>query len=92
MTTRYREQGVLAKRLWSLRTKARLSRDSLAQSSGVSRHQLESLEQGRENNPTLRTLVGLAGALGVTPSDLIEGAGPDWWAAAPGNRVPRVTN
>jgi transcriptional regulator with XRE-family HTH domain len=77
MTTRYREQGVLAKKLWSLRTKARLSRDSLAQSSGVSRHQIESLEQGREDNPTLRTLVGLAGALGVPLSDLIDGPAPD---------------
>jgi transcriptional regulator with XRE-family HTH domain len=92
MTTRSREQGVLAKRLWSLRTKARLSRHSLAQESGVSRHQIESLEQGRENNPTLRTLVGLAGALGVTVGELTEGADPDWWAAAPGDKVPRVTN
>ena len=92
MTTRYREQGVLAKRLWALRTNARLSRDSLAQSSGLSRHQIEALEQGRENNPTLRTLVGLAGALGVTPGDLIDGAGPGWWAAAPGDGVRRSTN
>jgi transcriptional regulator with XRE-family HTH domain len=92
MTTRYREQGVLAKRLWSLRTKARLSRHALAQESRVSRHQIEALEQGREDNPTLRTLVGLAGALGVTLGDLTEGAGTGWWAAAPGDGVPRVTN
>jgi hypothetical protein len=34
---------------------------------------VQSLEQGRTSNPTLQTLLGLAGALRVTVNDLVEG-------------------
>jgi transcriptional regulator with XRE-family HTH domain len=39
----------------------------------VSEHLIQSLEQGRTANPTLQTLLGLAGAFGVTVSALLEG-------------------
>jgi transcriptional regulator with XRE-family HTH domain len=72
MTTRSREPGPFARRLVSLRGKARLSRDRLARLSGLSVHAVQSLEQGRAN-PTLRTVFRLAHGLGVTPTQLIEG-------------------
>jgi transcriptional regulator with XRE-family HTH domain len=73
MTTPSREPGPLARRLATLRWRACLSRDQLAKLSGVSAHIIQSLEQGRVGNPTLRTLLGLARGLGVTVGELIEG-------------------
>jgi len=57
----------------ALRNDAYLSRAELARRAGVSEDLVQSLEQGRTTNPTLATLLGLAGALGVTASDLIKG-------------------
>jgi transcriptional regulator with XRE-family HTH domain len=73
MTTRFREPGVLGCRLTALRTERYLSRAELARRAGVSEDLVQSLEQGRTANPRLQTLLGLAGALGVTVNDLIEG-------------------
>jgi transcriptional regulator with XRE-family HTH domain len=73
MTTRSREPGHLALRLTSLRRGAYLSRDQLAKRSGVSADLIQSLEQGRTANPTLRTVLRLARGLGVTGAELIEG-------------------
>ena len=73
MTTRSREPGPFARRLATLRWKARLSRDQLAKRSGVSVDLIHSLEQGRTANPTLRTVLRLARGLGVTGGELIEG-------------------
>ena len=81
MTTRSREPGAFARRLATLRWSACLSRDQLAERSGVSAGLIQSLEQGRAANPTLRTLLGLAQGLGVTVGELIEGpseAGDGW--------------
>ena len=75
MTTRHWEPGRFARTLARLRSKARLSREELARRAGVSIYLLDSLEQGRTANPTLKTLLGLAGALGVTVGELIEDAG-----------------
>jgi transcriptional regulator with XRE-family HTH domain len=58
--------------LASLRRRANLSRDELAQRSAISADTVQSLEQGRTANPTLRTLLGLAQGLGVTAAELIE--------------------
>jgi DNA-binding XRE family transcriptional regulator len=76
MTSRCRDQGVLGRRLWDLRLRASLSRRKLAQRTGVSRHLIESLEQGRTANPKLSTLLALAGGLGVRPAELVEGLSP----------------
>ena len=73
MTTRSREPGPFARRLASLRWRAGLGRDELAKVSGVSEHLVQSLEQGRTANPSLRTLRGLAQGLGVTVGELVEG-------------------
>jgi transcriptional regulator with XRE-family HTH domain len=73
MTTRSRGPGPFARRLASLRWRAHLSRDQLAELSGVSAGLIQSLEQGRTANPTLRTLLRLAKGLGVTGVELIEG-------------------
>ena len=73
MTTRSREPGPFARRLATLRWRACLSRDQLAKRSGVSADLIQSLEQGRAANPTLRTLLGLAQGLGVPGGELIEG-------------------
>jgi transcriptional regulator with XRE-family HTH domain len=64
MTTRHSVPGPFARRLASLRRRARLGRDQLAELSGVSAGLVQSLEQGRTANPTLRTLLGLAQGLG----------------------------
>ena len=72
MTVRHRNPGVLGGRLNALRNEAYLSREELARRAGVSEDLVQSLEQGRTANPRLLTLLGLAGALGVTASDLIK--------------------
>ena len=74
MTTRRREPGPLARTLSRFRSRAWLSRERLAELSGVSVDLVQSLEQGRTANPTLNTLVRLAGALGVTVGELIDDA------------------
>jgi transcriptional regulator with XRE-family HTH domain len=63
--------GPFATRLGLLRWRAGLSRDQLAKLSGVSEHLVQSLEQGRTANPSLRTLRGLAQGLGVTVGELV---------------------
>jgi transcriptional regulator with XRE-family HTH domain len=73
VTTRSREPGPFARRLATLRWSANLGRDELAELSGVSADLIQSLEQGRTANPTLRTLLGLAQSLGVAAAELIEG-------------------
>jgi transcriptional regulator with XRE-family HTH domain len=73
MTLRHRNPGVLGSRLNALRNDVCLSRAELARRAGVSEDLVQSLEQGRTTNPTLQTLLGLAGALGVTVNDLVEG-------------------
>ncbi len=65
MSTRHHEQGPLARRLSHLRWSACLSRSELAERAGISRHLVQSLEQGRIANPKLRTLLSLARALNV---------------------------
>ena len=85
LTTRHREPGRFARTLARLRSTARLSREELALRADVSIHLLHSLEQGRAANPTLKTLLGLADALGVTVGELIEDAGE----CSNGGIVPR---
>jgi transcriptional regulator with XRE-family HTH domain len=86
MTVRHRNPGVLGSRLTALRNDACLSRAELARRARVSEDLVQSLEQGRTTNPTLQTLLGMAGALRVTVNDLIQGVvmqsgdaeGPGW--------------
>jgi len=80
MTMRRREQGPLARRLTSLREQANVRRRDLAREAGISEDTLASLEQGRLDNPTLKTLVRLARVFGVPATDLIDGADESWWS------------
>ena len=69
MTMRHKGPGAFARRLASLRRRARLGRDQPAELSGVSAGLVQGLEQGRTANPTLRTLLGLGqGRVGRPPS------------------------
>jgi transcriptional regulator with XRE-family HTH domain len=75
--------------LVSLRWRANLGRGELAAAAGVSEHLIQSLEQGRTSNPKLKSVIGLARALGVTVGELVEGLseagdGPE----SGGNGVP----
>jgi transcriptional regulator with XRE-family HTH domain len=58
--------------LSSLRRQGHLSREQLAQRSGISADLIQSLEQGRTCNPTVKTLLGLAGSLNVPVIELID--------------------
>jgi transcriptional regulator with XRE-family HTH domain len=64
-----------ASNLVRLRGAADLSQEELAFRAAVHRTQISLLENGRRM-PRVHTLVCLAGALGVTPNDLLEGI--DW--------------
>jgi transcriptional regulator with XRE-family HTH domain len=77
MTSRRRDQGVLGRRLESLRHRADLTRCELGRLTGVSEHSIQNLEQGRADNPRLQTLLRLAGGLGVSLLALLEGLPPD---------------
>jgi transcriptional regulator with XRE-family HTH domain len=75
MTTQPGHKGPLARRLAGLRRTAHLRREELAERAGVSADLVQSLEQGRTGNPTLRTLLRLAAALSISVAGLVEGVG-----------------
>ena len=58
-------------RLRELRGLAGLSQDDVAQAAGISRNHYGLLESGQNSNPRLKTLQGLAYALGVRVFDLL---------------------
>lgn len=67
------------KRVRDLRHVAKLSQESLAYRAGITKNQVQLIEAGRgsaresgpPSNPRMKTLFGLADALGVAPSDLL---------------------
>jgi transcriptional regulator with XRE-family HTH domain len=70
-----RPSARFAANLRRLRGGAGLSQETLAFRAGMHRTQISLLEGG-ERMPRVETLVKLAGALGATPSDLLDGI--DW--------------
>jgi transcriptional regulator with XRE-family HTH domain len=64
--------GRFAANLKRLRREAAQSQEDLAFRAGVHRTQISLLEGG-ERMPRVETLVKLAGALGITPNDLLDG-------------------
>ena len=65
--------GVIAENLRRLRRRASLSQEALvAKTDGVSIATLKNLERGSNQNPEVSTLGKLAGALGVSVSDLFK--------------------
>jgi transcriptional regulator with XRE-family HTH domain len=75
---RRRQQTRFGARLFLLRRQAYISHEELARRSGTSAHSIQSWEQGRAANPSLRAVFGLAHALGVTLSKLLEGVDADF--------------
>lgn len=77
MTTVARQ---FAKRLRAERDRAGLSQEALAHKSDLHPNAIGLIERG-EREPMLSTVLALAGALGITPGELLDGlsraAGPD---------------
>jgi transcriptional regulator with XRE-family HTH domain len=74
-----------------LREKAAISQAQLAQKAGLSQRAVRELEAGR-TNPSLATVVGVAGALGVGLDELVAAArdssmAADWTRAAAADAV-----
>jgi transcriptional regulator with XRE-family HTH domain len=65
-------------RLGYLRRRVYLSRVELARHAGLSPDLVQSLEQGRAANPTVRTVFALAGALGLPYGELMEALAQDF--------------
>jgi len=67
-------------RVRSPRQEAGLSQESLAYRAGITKNQVQLIEAGRgsaresdlPSNPRMRTVFGLADALGVSPGGLLE--------------------
>lgn len=82
MVTRRRTQTRFGKQLSYLRNKACLGRPELAKRAGLSPDTIQSLEQGRANNPRFRTVFALARALNVpydTFHDALVADFENWW-------------
>lgn len=81
------------RRINELRRSANLSQEGLAYRAGITKNQVQLIEVGRGSaretgpisNPRMKTLFGLAEALGVTPTHLLETAlsTPDAPTASP---------
>ena len=78
MPIRRRQQSRFGARLFLFRRQAYISREEPAHRYGTSAHSIQSWEQGRAANPSLRAVFGLAQALGVTLSKLLEGVEVDF--------------
>lgn len=86
MTDRPSER--FAANLRGLRAEADLSREELAFRSAIHRTQISLLEGG-ERLPRVETLVKLAGSLGATPNDLLDGIAWEPIEAVTGGMVVR---
>jgi DNA-binding Xre family transcriptional regulator len=78
-----------------LRNEARLKREQLAARAGLSADLIQSLEQGRVNNPKLQTLLRLSRALDITIGELVEGVAeiePEPGRGVGGSSVPITNN
>ncbi len=62
----------IGRRIKNLRDERGMKQNHLARKARISRWELSRIENGRVDNPTMRTLMGLADALGVPLSDLLE--------------------
>ena len=67
---------MLAQNIKKFRTQLGLSQEELARKAGITYSTLIKLESGANKNPTVKTLQQLAGALGVSLDQLVEGESP----------------
>lgn len=66
------------------RRKAGFSQERLGTLTGLDRTAISKLERGI-NSPTLKTMIHLAGALGIEPSELVP---PLRWSPSPNHSAP----
>jgi transcriptional regulator with XRE-family HTH domain len=78
MAASRRSRNCFAARLLSLRCRTCLSGPELARRAGLSADTIQSLEQGRADNPTVTTVFALARALDVPHSVLFDALAEDW--------------
>lgn len=71
-----RSKPALGQRIRSLREAAGINREVFAVGAGISSRTVIRVELGH-HRPSLRTLERMAGALGVTVSELLEGNGTE---------------
>ena len=67
---------MLAQNIKKFRIQLGLSQEEFARKAGITYSTLIKLESGANKNPTVKTLQQLAGALGVSLDQLVEGASP----------------
>jgi len=79
-------QPAFGPRLAQLRHRAELSWAELGRQSGLTPEAVSMIERGIRPNPTLSTILALAGALGVEPAALLEPARP----SAEDDQAPEV--
>ncbi len=63
---------VFGERVRAFRVKANLSQEALAEAAGIHRTYIGSVERG-ERNISILNIVALSRAIGIKPSDLLEG-------------------
>jgi len=64
---------MLAKKIRELRNRKKLSQEKLARLAGVSFVTIVKIESGESKNPTIKTMAGIANALGISLDELIKG-------------------
>lgn len=68
---------IVGLRIKNLRTEKKLSQEKLAEMSGLHSTYIGQLERG-EKNPTLLSLLKIAGALNIAPETLVADLGKDY--------------
>jgi len=63
---------MLARRIRELRNKKDLSQEKLARLADVSYNTIVKIESGESKNPTIKTMAGIAKALGISLDELIK--------------------
>jgi len=66
-------ENILATNIKKYRKKLNISQDKLSKLSDVTYNTIIKIESGKNKNPTMKTLVKIANALGVSVDELIKG-------------------
>jgi transcriptional regulator with XRE-family HTH domain len=72
MTPARADRSTTATKIARRRVELDVSREALAEATGISLKTLQRIECGESTNPTVRQLYAIAVALGSTPSALVE--------------------
>ncbi|PTT52953.1 helix-turn-helix domain-containing protein, partial [Aeromonas sp. HMWF015] len=56
-----------------MRDAANMSQQKLAEMAGISKSQLSRLESGEQDNPSIKTLIPIAAALGASIEEIVYG-------------------